>query len=125
MPANSNTAFSPPLSFADDDEPATPTSFSDDTSPIALDPSARPRATLFAAFDNGCVRPYNLNEFLLAAASTAAAAAQAAAAAVPFPHIPNARVISVGLPLIRQHDAQVHASLACPTFATGFVSEIV
>jgi hypothetical protein len=65
------------------------------------------QATLFAAFDNGTVRSYNMNDLLIGAA----AAAAAAAAASPSAHPPPPRNISLGLPLIRQHDAQVHCSL--------------
>lgn len=71
------------------------------------------------------MRSYNLDDFLLAAASSSAAAAHAAAAAVPFPHAPPARAISLGLPLIRQHDAQVRAALARAAFAIGFVYAMV
>ena len=64
-----------------------------------------PQATLFAAFDNGRVRSYDLRDLLFAAA--------AAAAAFPSPHQCPPRKLSLSLPLIRQHDAQVSATLAC------------
>jgi len=75
--------------------------------PLGMHSNTQPEChvTLHAAFDNGRVRSYSLRDVML----SATAAVSAAAAAAPTSHLPSIRKFTLGLPLVRQHDAQVHA----------------
>jgi hypothetical protein len=94
--------------------------------PGGLHPPTQPDSDviLHAAFDNGCVRNYSLRD-IICSASTASAAAAAVAATTATTHIahsPIIRTFSLGLPLVRQHDAQV---TRVPAFCNRFAVHLM